>query len=60
MTLITGVKNNLNPQVMKLWDRRMIQKRSTIKTIFDQLKNISQINHFRHRSSVRFMVKPYC
>ncbi|PCS21483.1 hypothetical protein [Candidatus Enterovibrio escicola] len=27
-----------------------------IETVFDQLKNISQIDHFRYRSGVSFMV----
>ncbi|PCS21110.1 hypothetical protein BTN49_3257 [Candidatus Enterovibrio escicola] len=34
----------------------MFQKRFIIKTVFDQLKNISQIEHSRHLSGVNFMV----
>uniref|UniRef100_I1XM08 Transposase, IS982 family n=1 Tax=Methylophaga nitratireducenticrescens TaxID=754476 RepID=I1XM08_METNJ len=33
----------------------MLRKRYVIETIFDQLKNISQIGHSRHRSPVSFM-----
>ena len=32
------------------------QKRFVIETVFDQLKNISQIEHSRHRSLSGFMV----
>jgi hypothetical protein len=37
---------------MPLNDRLMLRKRSIIETIIDQLKNISQIEHSRHRSPV--------
>jgi hypothetical protein len=56
VTLITGVKKNMKPKVMKLWDRLMLRKRFIIETVFDQLKNISQIEHSRHRSRISFMV----
>ncbi|ENM5770104.1 IS982 family transposase [Vibrio mimicus] len=54
--LITDVKKNMKPKMMKLWDRLMLRKRFIIETVFDQLKNISQIEHSRHRSCVSFMV----
>ncbi|WP_104399763.1 IS982 family transposase [Vibrio penaeicida] len=56
VTLITDVKKNMKPKVMKLWDRLMLRKRFIIETVFDQLKNISQIEHSRHRSCISFMV----
>jgi len=34
----------------------LLRKRSIIETINDQLKNISQIEHFRHRYFVNFFV----
>jgi uncharacterized membrane protein YjjP (DUF1212 family) len=34
----------------------MLRKRFVIETVFDQLKNISQIEHSRHRSLSGFMV----
>ncbi len=34
----------------------MLRKRSLIETVNDQLKNISQISHSRHRSILNFMV----
>jgi hypothetical protein len=35
---------------MSLWDRAMLSKRFIIETINDQLKNVSFIEHFCHRS----------
>ena len=34
----------------------MLRKRSLIKTVIDQLKNISQIQHTRHRSPTNYLV----
>ncbi len=55
VTLITDVKNNMKPKVMKIWDRLMLRKRFIIKTVFNQLKNISQIEHSQHRSCISFV-----
>ena len=41
---------------MSLWDRVMLSKRFIIETINDQLKNISFIEHSRHRSVNGFML----
>ncbi|PCS23981.1 hypothetical protein BTN49_0347 (plasmid) [Candidatus Enterovibrio escicola] len=46
----------MNPKVMKLWDHLMLRKRFIIETIFDQLKNISQIEHSRHCRCTSFMI----
>lgn len=37
-------------------DRLLLRKRAVHETIFDQLKNISQVEHSRHRSPVNFVV----
>jgi hypothetical protein len=37
-------------------DKLLLRKRSIIETINDQLKNISQIEHTRHRNIWNFMV----
>jgi Transposase DDE domain len=55
-TLITLMRRNMKPRLMRLWDRLMLRKRFLIETINDQLKNISQIEHSRHRSLTGFMV----
>ena len=54
--LITNVRKNMKPQVLSLWDRAILKKRFIIETINDQLKNISQIEHSRHRSMHGFML----
>lgn len=54
--LITPIKKNMKPKLMTLFDKIMLRKRSIIETINDQLKNISQIEHSRHRSINNFMV----
>lgn len=54
--LITGVKKNMKNKFMPLVDKILLRKRSIIETINDQLKNISQIEHSRHRSINNFIV----
>ena len=43
-------------RLMRLWDKLLLRKRTLIETVNDQLKNISQIEHTRHRSVTGFMV----
>ncbi len=52
----TLTRRTMKPRPMRLWDRLMLRKRFLIETINDQLKNISQIEHSRHRSLTGFMV----
>jgi len=54
--LITGVRKNMKNQLMSMSDKLLLRKRSIIETINDQLKNISQIEHSRHRSFVNFLL----
>jgi hypothetical protein len=55
LQLITHRKRNRKPSVMPLADK-LLRKRASIESIFDQLKNISQIEHTRHRHPVNFIV----
>ena len=48
--LITTVRKNRKAKAISLWDRATLSKRFIIETINDQLKNISFIEHSRHRS----------
>ena len=41
---------------MNIKDKTLLRKRSIIETINDQLKNLSQIEHTRHRSPCNFLV----
>lgn len=54
--LVTRLKKNMKNKFMPLFDKLMLRKRAIIETIGDQLKNISQIEHSRHRSPVNFLV----
>ena len=56
LKLITSVRRNMKERLMLLEDKMMLRKRSIIETINDQLKNISQIEHTRHRSVDNFFV----
>jgi hypothetical protein len=54
--LITKLKSNMKNKLMVMTDKLLLRKRSIIETIHDQLKNISQIEHSRHRSPLNFLV----
>lgn len=56
LELITSLRKGMKPQLMLLTDRLLLRKRFIIETITDQLKNISQIEHTRHRSQTNFAV----
>ena len=56
LALITRLRRNMKPRLMRLWDRLLLRKRFLIETVNDQLKNVSQIEHSRHRSLTGFMV----
>ena len=56
IALITAIRRNMKPQLMPLYDKLMLKRRSIIETINDQLKHISQIEHSRHRSVNNFFV----
>ena len=47
-------RRNMTNKLMRLNDKLLSRKRSIIETIIDQLKNISPIEHSRHRSPVNF------
>jgi hypothetical protein len=54
--LITPIRKNMQNRLMPLIDKILIRKRALIETINDQLKNISQVAHTRHRSVNNFLV----
>ena len=43
-------------KLVKLIDKVMLRKRALIETVNDQLKNIFQIEHSRHRNPFNFLV----
>jgi hypothetical protein len=56
LQLITPIRSNMKNKLMPYLDKLLLRKRSIIETINDPLKNISQIEHTRHRSIWNFMV----
>jgi hypothetical protein len=56
LKLITRIKKNMKNKLMPLIDKLLLRKRAIIESVNDQLKNISQIEHSRHRSVNNFMV----
>ncbi len=54
--LITRLRKNMKDHLMHLSDKLLLRKRAIIESIIDQLKNISQIEHSRHRSPTNFVV----
>ena len=63
LQLITPYKKNMKNHLIPLIDKILLRKRSIIETVNaqrscafgDQLKNISQIEHSRHRSVANFL-----
>ena len=53
--LITKIKNNMKNVLMNINDKILIRKRAVIETVNDELKNIAQIEHSRHRSFNNFI-----
>mgnify|MGYP000045937516 CR=1 FL=1 len=53
--LVTGIRNNMKNVLMTMRDKILLRKRSVIETINDQLKNIAQAEHSRHRSFGNFI-----
>jgi transposase len=60
LQLITKLKTNMKNRLVPLADKLLLRKRAIIETVFDQLKNISQIEHTRHRSVNNFVVNLLC
>ena len=53
--LITSIRNNMKNVLMEMKDKIMLRKRSVIETINDELKNMCQVEHSRHRSFTNFI-----
>jgi len=60
LQLITKLKSNMKHRLLPLADKILLRKRAIVETIIDQLKNISQIEHTRHRSVTNFLVNLLC
>jgi len=56
LRLITNLRKNMRNAFMPFADKLLLRKRALIETIIDHLKNVSQIEHSRHRSLINFLV----
>ena len=54
--LITKLRKNMKNALMLLQDRIMLRKRALIESVNDELKNMCQIEHTRHRSFDNFVI----
>lgn len=54
--LITKLKSNMKGALMSVSDKLLLRKRAIIETVNDELKNIAQVEHSRHRSFENFIV----
>jgi transcriptional regulator NrdR family protein len=48
--LITRIKKNMKNRLIPMIEKLLLRKQAIIESVMDQLKNISQIEHTRHRS----------
>jgi transposase len=56
LQLITKLKRNMKNKLMPVLDKLLLRKRALIECVNDQLKNVSQIEHSRHRSAANGIV----
>jgi len=61
LELVTGMKKNMHTTLPVRYENMfLLRKRTIIESITHQLKNISQLEHSRHRSITNFMVNGLC
>ncbi|MCG8698499.1 MAG: IS982 family transposase [Bacteroidales bacterium] len=53
--LITKLKKNMKNALMHIRDKILLKKRALIECVNDELKNICQIEHTRHRTMANFL-----
>ena len=56
LDLVTRVRKNMKAVIHSEFDQVLLRKRSLVETVFDELKNLCQIEHTRHRSLMNFTV----
>lgn len=56
LQLFTALRSNMKNKLMSLEDKILLRKRVLVETVNDQLKNISQLEHTRHRSVWNFFI----
>ena len=54
--IITKLKSNMKGALMSVSDKLLLRKRAIIETVNDELKNIAQVEHSRHRCFDNFII----
>ena len=54
--LITKLRKNMHNRLLSVGDKLLLRKRALVESMVDELKNVCQIEHTRHRSPVNFLV----
>jgi len=54
--LITAVRRNMKSKALSNEEKLLLRKRSVIETVNDELKNMCQVEHTRHRSITGFLL----
>lgn len=54
--LFTKLRKNMKGHIMEIQDKILLRKRAIIETINDELKNLCQVEHSRHRSVNNFII----
>jgi transposase len=56
IALITTLKKNMKAVPRTDFEKAVLRRRSLVETVIDELKNLCQIEHTRHRSVANFLV----
>ena len=56
IAIVTRVRKNMKEVVHSDFNQALLRKRVLVETVFDELKNLCQIEHTRHRSLMGFAV----
>jgi len=56
LQIFTTLRENMKNKFMEIKDKILLRKRAIVETVNDQLKNISQLEHSRHRSPSNFLI----
>ena len=54
--MVTRVRKNMKEVLHSEFDQALLRKRSLVETVFDELKNLGQIEHTQQRSLTNFTV----
>ena len=56
INFVTKVRRNMKPVARSDFEEAVLRQRSLVETVIDELKNLCQIEHTRHRSPINFTV----